>query len=578
MKKLIVYFIAIVLMLPVLNGCEDFLDTTNYTEKDSNSFPRNEKDANLMLNGVYVMLNVSGHQAMDSWFFLAELASDDRFGAGGRNDIAAQAISHLMYSSQNQFKRYWEDRYRGISRATEAIDALETMDEGDLKNQKLGEAKYLRAHFYFELVQLLGDVPLIKELPKDVTQTKDSPPQAKAEDVLKFIASDLWEAYSMMPSIQYNDVLSGTVTKWAAAALLARVYLFYTGFFSQTSLITEGGETLTNATVAAALQDCMDNSGHSLLPDYRSLWPYTNVLTKPDYAFAADAPDWVEGSNNPEVIFAIKHNALGGWGSETTTGYSNSVALYFGVRDASRDSRTIFPMGGGWGIGTVNPNTWDEWPDADPRKRASIYNITEEGTGTFVWGMDTHMEETGMWQKKVIAITAYGGTQEHGLYNNFWSAPQYGNRANDDFQLGHGTDLILIRYADVLLMHSELTGTAEGMTEVRARVGLAPVTYSLENLQAERRWEFAFEGLRWGDIRRWGIAADVLQNNVYGAPIYNLGTSTDMKPQGSGLKARYEATKGFFNIPFDEIQLSNGALVQNPGWDASANYSSWIGN
>jgi len=578
MKK-IVYLLAIVLMIPVLSGCEDFLDVKSYTTKDESSFPKTEKDADQLLVGVYASLNVSHAQGINTYLLISELAGDDRFGGGGENDKSFHAISHLMYSERDQFNPFWSDRYQGISRATSAITALDNMEEGDLKNQKLGEARFLRALWYFELVQLLGDIPIVKELPSEVEDAKSSPQESTQEEVFKVIATDLWNAYSTMPAVKYNAISFGTVTKWAAAGLLARVYLFYTGFYGKGSLPKEEGD-VTSAQVIAALEDCMNSSGHALIPDFRTLWPYSNELTKRNYPFASDAPNWVEGTNNPEVIFAIKMNGLGDWG--TTVGYSNSNALFFGIRDQSTKYENLFPMGQGWGAGPVNSRLWDEWPANDPRRQASIYNQSVEATN-YQWGSDSQMEETGMWQKKIIATTAYGKDGDpNKLWKTFWSDPLFGNLPGDDFQLGHGSDLILLRYADILLMHSELTKTVTGMNQVRARASnsirgganLAPYgAYSDAALRNERRWELAFEGLRWGDIRRWGIAPDVLER-LYGVAIRNRGNETISKPQGGGgLKARYGVTKGFFNKPQTQLDLSKGALNQNPGWGAEASFN-----
>ena len=583
MKK-IVNFIVIILVLAVFSGCDDFLDTASYTDKDENSFPKTEKDANQMLVWVYSVLNISHEQGMKTYLLISELVSDDRFGGGGVNDKSCQAISHLMYSDINQFNGYWADRYTGISRATSAIASLELMPDGDLKNQKLGEAKFLRANWYFELVQILGDIPLLKELPNDVSESKVPPPPVPQEEIFKIIATDLWDAYSTMPAVVFGTgsmPVSGTVTKWAAAGLLARVYLFYTGFYGKTDLPTETG-TVTQAQVVAALENLINNSGHGLLPDFRTLWPYTNSVTKKDYPFAKDAPTWLEGNKNKEVIFAIKMNSLGNWG--TTVGYSNSNCLFFGIRSENTDYKTLFPIGGGWGFGPVNTQLWESWPSSDPRRKASIWNQAEEAQGTYKWGSDSQMEETGMWQKKIVATTAYGKEGDNKkLWNTFWSDPAYGNRPGDDFQLGHGSDLIQIRFADVLLMHSELTKTADGINKVRARAAasinppanLPPVAYSDEALQNERRWELAFEGLRWGDIRRWGIAGKVLNDNIYGGPIKNWGKDVVMRPQGGvDLKTRYEQTKGFFNKPQIQIDLAPG-LTQNAGWSSANTFIQW---
>ena len=131
------------------------------------------------------------------------------------------------------------------------------------------------------------------------------------------------------------------------------------------------------------------------------------------------------------------------------------------------------------------------------------------------------------------------------------------NWGNTDMQLMHAQDFIFMRFADVLLMHSEITGTADGMNAVRARAGLDPVEYSLEALKEERMHELAFEGLRWFDLVRWG---DV--NNAFNDVI-------DVRNSGSS--AKYRVTyrpeiKGLMPIPETEMRLSNGVYEQNPGW------------
>ena len=262
----------------------------------------------------------------------------------------------------------------------------------------------------------------------------------------------------------------------------------------------------------------------------------------------------------------------------------NQFSLYFGIRnngDANR-YKDVFPMGEGWGAGPVNSRLWNQWladEPNDPRRKASIYNVAEEGSD-YAYGGDTQMEETGMWEKKIVAIRAYGkGGDPTALYSSFFSSPAYESYTGDHFQAGHACDLPLIRYADILLMHSEVTKTVDGMNQVRARVGLPSVAYSDNALRKERRYELAFEGLRWGDIRRWGIAEQVL-NDMYNVPIYSSGVATTMKPQGGAgdVVARYRTTKGFFMIPQYEIELANGALKQNAGWEGAEAFFSSFAN
>lgn len=114
-----------------------------------------------------------------------------------------------------------------------------------------------------------------------------------------------------------------------------------------------------------------------------------------------------------------------------------------------------------------------------------------------------------------------------------------------------------MRFADVLLMHSEISGTATGMNRVRVRAGLGEIGYSLEALKEERLHELAFEGIRWFDLVRWG---DV-----------NTAFDDAINVRNSGIDAVYKVTyrpetKGLVPVPETEIRLSGGVYSQNPGW------------
>ena len=155
------------------------------------------------------------------------------------------------------------------------------------------------------------------------------------------------------------------------------------------------------------------------------------------------------------------------------------------------------------------------------------------------------------------------------MYEGNWDTA-----GGDNFQLNNIHDLVLIRFADVLLMQSELKEDVTGINQVRARAGLDPITaYSLAALQNERRWELACEGLRWNDLRRWHIAATALakqENQV----VYHAGTEETNAPHNGGYAARYNATAGFQKMP--DTQIAIGTVVQNEGWTGSdSEYQAW---
>ena len=98
---------------------------------------------------------------------------------------------------------------------------------------------------------------------------------------------------------------------------------------------------------------------------------------------------------------------------------------------------------------------------------------------------------------------------------------------------------------------------------------LSPISsYSLQALQNERRWELAFESIRWNDIRRWHIAAAALEKQT-NVKIYTNGQEDSNKAHGGGYATRYNATAGFFKIPESEVDMSNGSITQNAGWEGS---------
>lgn len=133
-----------------------------------------------------------------------------------------------------------------------------------------------------------------------------------------------------------------------------------------------------------------------------------------------------------------------------------------------------------------------------------------------------------------------------------------------DYMINNVQDIVVLRFADILLMHSELTKTVDGINHVRARVGLPAIsTYSDQALQSERRFELAFEGERWFDLLRWHKAAQALAaENGVTVRNNNVEESKDM----SNIAQRVEATGGFLQIPQSQIDLSNGVLKQNKGW------------
>ncbi|MDR1335412.1 MAG: RagB/SusD family nutrient uptake outer membrane protein, partial [Tannerella sp.] len=356
----------------------------------------------------------------------------------------------------------------------------------------------------------------------------------------------------------------------------------YTGYYQTETLpLTDGGE-ITRAQVVAWLNDCIDNSGHDLVSDFRNLWPYSyrgnfdnpSTAYVPYYRYAVNNGLRWEGDGNKETLFAIKFSTIG-YNFDYPQQKSNQINLYFGMRQQPEDFKYCFPFGTGWGMGTVNPKTWNDWDDADLRKKGSILNTGDRPAEitAYVRGGNNQMDETLFYQKKYMPINVWkdnGAGMRPSLQN--YSYELYDMGANTDYMSNNTQDLVLIRFADVLLMHAELTngqviaryGT-DGMNQVRRRAQLPDAPYSLDNLKRERRFELAFEGIRYYDILRWHDW-DVLTVNQTDITVYNMnriGTlSIVFRPE----------TGGFLPIPQTQINLQEGMLTQNPGWEGAANY------
>ena len=568
-------------LMTLTTGCENFLDTESYTKKNTGNFPSTATDAENMVTGVYSVLNIVTTDYNSSNFFVSELASDDRFGGGGSNDKHFTGLGHLLNYGTDALKPAWTDYYKGVYRANMALETIDQcaseISEDQMNNYK-GQLHFLRAYYFNEMAELWGTFPLT------LKTESENLPKAEPAAIYGQIGYDLKKAIELLPSTNYAQTTSGRVTKWAAEAMMARVFLFYTGFY-QTADMPLGDGTGTNAGTVTKnevinwIDDCVNNSGHSLVDDFRRLWPYSNQYTASHYDYVKDLYDagkyWYADGENPEQIWNIKMSSMATWDGfpNGAVGYSNQLALAFGVRAPGNGEAATYPLGKGWGAGPVSSNLWNDWKEAepnDPRREASIADIATEYP-EYAQGADRQVEDSNFWQKKVVATQAY---DEQGNRKNVFGSVMFG-RTDDDMALGHVQDLCVIRFADVLLMQSELKQNADGMNKVRARVGLTPVSYSLEALQQERRFELAFEGRRWADIRRWHIAEQCLERSV-GAPIYNQGILTEMKEFGSGYANRYKETKGFFKIPESEIDLSNGVLVQNEGWTGTdSNFTGW---
>ncbi len=329
-----------------------------------------------------------------------------------------------------------------------------------------------------------------------------------------------------LPSESYSSVESGRITKWAAKALLGRVYLYYTGYYGASDLagVVSKNEALGH------LEDVISSSGHGLVDDFSTLWPAASV-------------DGYAGEDNEEIVFSIKYTYTSDYNGNTD---GNHWMVMFGMREFSS-----YPYGQGWGV-TVNPKLWEAYDANDTRQTATIIGIEEEEIDFDK--IDSQREYTGYYNKKYTPMVDEDG-------NSTVTAP-----GGTDFQIGQFQDYIVMRYSDVLLMAAEL-GSANAQTyfdEVRQRAykeNFTSLPVSQENIMNERHLEFALEGIRYWDLLRQGVSTAA--SEIAETTELLSGGVPDTKTIAEG---NIQATSGLQQIPNTQITLSNGVLQQNAGW------------
>ncbi|WP_281637249.1 RagB/SusD family nutrient uptake outer membrane protein [Flavobacterium marginilacus] len=569
MKK-IKYFIAISTIF-VASSCTDYLDTENLYGKSLETYYKTPTDITEAMSGVYNAIYISAPLSEEQ--IAANLMDNMMLGGGGPDDKAAKWADSFEDPQEDTYRDMWIESYNGIGRANAIIEKTATADfskffvtkeEGEaFKQNAIGEATFMRAFFYFRLAKFFGGVPLIVKVSDSKTVGRSTYTEVYAQ-----IATDLKNAIAMLPAKPFPSIPTaeyGHANKWVAEAYLARVYLMYTGYMTNiekkatTELPTVGGASLSAANIKTYLDDCIANSGYKLASDFRNLWPYsyvnksagTNVLpwaaTNNLAWVGQDGSAPTFGTGNYETMF-VQRFSFGDWGWTNGPRYTNRLALFNSMRGNS-----LSPFGEGWGMCTVNPKLFNDWADADPRKLGSILQVGKAEQGTAGYAADKGDHETGYFNKKYASLqhNVPGTTTVKGMF-----VQMYG-WSNADMQLMHAQDFIYMRFADVLLMHSEITGTATGLNAVRARAGLGAVGYSLAALKEERLHELAFEGLHWFDLVRWGDVETAFTGSF---PVRNSGST------GTYTQKYRPEIKGLMPIPETEIRLANGAYTQNPGW------------
>lgn len=500
------YRILIAVMFISLSSCsEDWLELKPIGQNLETNYYKTEEQIFRGLIATYSMLQPKYFSGWSSYYFLANFPSDDsKVVGGGPNDRPEyHAIAEFrMLPTNTAVLQLWRRGFYGISRANTVINNADP-EASQTSREYIAEAKFLRAHYYFELVRFFGDVPLILETlsPSEYNQKR-----IPAGEVLEQVIKDLKEAESdlaVSPPENYR------VTRGAGNAMLGKVYLYMASPWYQQKydLALSSAEYYNLA--KAEFEKVIGSGLYDLEPVYDNVWRY-------------------EYEHGAESIFEIEYANIdrgGDWGNGRVNGGNIDVQMS-GPRGISTDT-----LNSGWGFDMVTENliaAYDSEGDVI-RKNGTAYG------GAFL-----------------NQIGASGWEQNEGFTGWFSKkrAPWAHITSPDAAEWNYETNERIIRYADVLLMMSEaIIGSGTGdpdvhFNKVRERAGLDPITgVTLEDIKKERRLELAMEGFRYFDLVRWGDAADVL-----------------------GDKGFVEGKHEVFPIPQEEIINSDFTLSQNDNY------------
>ena len=560
MKRHNLYFGLFCAALATMPACSDeFLDTQSKTESNTDTFYKTEADAEEALIGCYDGWQCTISSAGAGIYLASEFLGDHCFGAAGNGDARNWQVLDRFDQSEsssdvNIFETDWKNYYAAIYRCNELISRAGQINwtSDAVMGRVLGEACTIRAILYFDLARLFGGVPIFTE------PVNENKPRSEASEVYKLIVEDLNYAIANIPATAYpvenNNTTDGRITKYAAEALLARVYLFYTGYYG-----TEP-EGCTKAQALEGLEDVIANGGYELETNFADLWmaactesaadEYSWITTYAGKYYNSDGWHAGQGQLSKEFILNMKFNSTQDYSGNND---GNCFQVYLGIRNVG-----VSPIAEGWGCCTVNPYFVNKF-SGDPRLAASVVDVASIiSSDQYATAMTDWREYTGYTVRKYAPLCFYDGTRESvGLT----LGEQHKN-------ITYYIDYTVMRYADVLLMAAELgSGNASSyLNQVHERAWGAGNTVALsqENIMKEREIEFAFEGLRYWDLLRQGVdvAASTIAEHQNGVKVISAGND-DMIVTSAG---NITSKKGLQQIPSNQITLSNGVLTQNQGW------------
>ena len=398
-------------------------------------------------------------QHVFSWIGMSSITSDDADKGSDPGDLGADKdqMDALSYTPTSlSVLEVWEANYTGIGRCNQAIDNVQKFEGLDaaLASRLVGEAKFLRAYYYFNLIRCYGSVPKIARVysGEEAGQIYDDYSNTPIEELYALLEEDLKDAATKLPEKSaYETKDLGRATKGAALALLAKVYLYE----------KKWGECL------AACNDVINSGEYGLEPDYALIWRQSK-------------------ENGIESIFEVQaQNGAEGW----------AIGGYFVTQGARGDVSGGF---NGWGFNTPTDDLEAAYEAGDVRKAATIYSV-----GQTLW--DGAVLNTASNPK--YNYKAYSSQTQEDNYDSWWSGK--------NIRILRFGEVLLMK-AEAANELGNTGDAVSALNQLRSRAGLAATTASSQGdlrnaIYQERRVEMAMEHDRFFDLVRTGRAGQVLR-------------------------------------------------------------------
>ncbi|HBK30354.1 MAG TPA: RagB/SusD family nutrient uptake outer membrane protein [Porphyromonadaceae bacterium] len=555
MKK-IIYILSIALFLA---SCNDFLDLKPQGQENSGNYMNTDENAIKVINSIYDILSqTEGHGPDGNWmdhhydFMLASIATDDAVKGSNLSDMAplVQIEDFSAQQGNGIATAFWIHGFWGVSRCNYAVQNLpESPISEDLKNRLLGESYFLRAYHYIYLLRHFGGVPLFSQPLSPSEFGKVS--RASIHETFEFINADLQKAIELLPErSEYEASDLGRATKGAAKAFLAKSLMYQIGIDNENAHTWDEVYALTS--------DIINSGEYSLASNFATLFEYEN-------------------KNSSESIFEIQ--AAEGTAIDPPKSVGNAYPLFQGNREENEGANT------GWGFHNPTQDLVNAFDASDPRLSSTVYGIGFNNEILYGVQMKFNRSEQGSNYLNRKAAIPF--------------KPSLDKAANKN--------IIVMRYADVLLIHAEaayhkgseaearqyvnmvrerarkssyckgyVSGNPEGYTLPASTPNIPNVTASgtalLDAILNERRLELAMESNRMWDLIRTGKLIDAV-SKVKDSDL--IGTEKDSnaeyRHEGIAERIKNHAFVGKDNkyipvlpIPLDEVQ--NWNIEQNPNY------------